>query len=109
MTTLTKRQQEIKDLLAADKGAVEVATELGISRNAVYQQIAAMRKKGALDPNWTPSGETRVPAGATIHGSAPEASMDVIAMLVRQNGQLLDVVARLTLNGDSGEDGEKPR
>lgn len=37
--------------------AAEIAKELGISRNAVYQQIQRMRRAGYLDEEFTPSGQ----------------------------------------------------
>lgn len=54
---LTERQREIKDLLKKGMGAREIATELGITRNAVYQQIQRMRRNGDMDPGFTPSGQ----------------------------------------------------
>lgn len=55
-TTLTPRQREIKTLLDRGMGAREIANELGVSRNAVYQQIQRLRKNGILDSNYTPTG-----------------------------------------------------
>lgn len=43
---LTERQKEIKGLLKQGKSADEIGTKLGISTNAVYQQIRRMRKSG---------------------------------------------------------------
>lgn len=61
---LTKRQQEIKDMLEQDMSAQEIAADLGITRNAVYQQIAALRRKGSLAANFTPSG---APTRGDVH------------------------------------------
>jgi transposase len=57
MHQLTDRQLEIKTRL--DKGfqAREIADELGISRNAVYQVIQRLRKYGVLDHDFTPTGQ----------------------------------------------------
>jgi len=63
MTELTDRQAEILALLNAGEKATKIADQLGITRNAVYQQIQAIKRKGALDHAFTPSGELRVPAG----------------------------------------------
>lgn len=54
---LTDRQREIKNLLDQGLGAREIGDELGISRNAVYQQIQRMRKNGNLSAQYTPSGQ----------------------------------------------------
>ena len=53
---LTDRQREIKELLDQNLGAREIAEELGISRNAVYQQLQRLRNAGALPPGFTPTG-----------------------------------------------------
>jgi transposase len=59
MHQLTDRQLEIKTRL--DKGfqAREIAEDLGITRNAVYQQIQRMRRQGNLDHDFTPTGQPR--------------------------------------------------
>ena len=51
---MTPRQQEIKSRLDQGMGAKEIGEELGISRNAVYQQIQRMRRQGALPMSFTP-------------------------------------------------------
>lgn len=109
--SLTTRQSEIKDLLDEGLGAREIGERLDISRNAVYQQIAAMRRKGVLEPGWTPSGETRLPAGTSADEHArsiveyttgddgeavPPAYMTVIRDLVEMNRELVRIVERLT-------------
>lgn len=55
-STLTDRQREIKERLDAGMGAREIAQQLGISRNAVYQQIQRMRRNGVLEAEFTPTG-----------------------------------------------------
>jgi len=54
---LTERQQQIKARLDNGMGAKEVSQELGISRNAVYQQIQRMRRHGFLLQDYTPTGQ----------------------------------------------------
>lgn len=44
-TELTPRQQEIAAMLDEDMKAAEIADKLGITRNAVYQQIGIIRKR----------------------------------------------------------------
>jgi len=105
MTELTTRQSEIKDLLDEGLDARSIADRLGITRNAVYQQINALKKKGALTADYTPSGEVRVPPDGIVHlptmapaGSAASSSahLQVISQLVDMNRVLIDTVARLT-------------
>ena len=54
---LTKRQQEVFDRLGQGMGAKQIAKDIGVSRNAVYQHIERLRKQGALAENYTPSGQ----------------------------------------------------
>lgn len=118
MASLTERQQTIKDMLIEQQlTAPEVAEQLGVSRNAVYQQIKVLRDKKALPAGWTPSGETRVPAGETRRTQSvmeeltrdlkvrslpvdtpvhADASIDVIASLVEMNKALIAANERLT-------------
>ena len=56
MAHMTERQREIKTRLDAGMGARDIAEELGITRNAVYQQIQRMRSHGDLPASYTPSG-----------------------------------------------------
>ena len=62
---LTKRQQEVLDRLEQGMGAKEIATDIGVSRNAVYQHIERLRRQGALAQSYTPSGQPprRIEAG----------------------------------------------
>lgn len=63
---LTKRQQEVLDRLEQGMGAKQIARDIGVSRNAVYQHIERLRRQGALAPTYTPSGQPprRIDAGA---------------------------------------------
>lgn len=54
---LTDRQREIKVRLDQGMTARDIGEELGISRNAVYQQIQRMRRNGDLTSAYTPSGQ----------------------------------------------------
>lgn len=70
MTQLTERQQAIKSRLDEGKGAREIAEDLGITRNAVYQQIQRLRRHGVVPPDYTPTGvptrEQRPPGVETL-------------------------------------------
>ena len=64
---LTKRQREVLERLEQGYGATQIATDLGISRNAVYQHIERLRRQGALAETYTPSGQP--PRGAAVVGN----------------------------------------
>ena len=75
---LTKRQQEVLDRLASGQGAKQIATDIGISRNAVYQHIERLRRLGALAETYTPSGQPprRPVVGAATPAGASTAPRD---------------------------------
>jgi hypothetical protein len=54
---LTKRQQQVFERLEQGMGAKQIAHDIGISRNAVYQHIERLRRQGALAETYTPSGQ----------------------------------------------------
>jgi transposase len=54
---LTKRQQQVFDRLEQGMGAKQIASDIGVSRAAVYQHIERLRKQGALAETYTPSGQ----------------------------------------------------
>ena len=54
---LTKRQHEILERLEQDMPVKKIATDLGVSRNAVYLQIERLRDRGVLPRDYTPSGQ----------------------------------------------------
>lgn len=56
---LTERQQQIKDRLEQGKKPDEIAKELGITTNAIYQQIRRMRAGGAKNVGRKSGGSGR--------------------------------------------------
>ena len=54
---LTKRQHEILERLEQGMPVKKIATDLGVSRNAVYLQIERLRRNGTLPETYTPSGQ----------------------------------------------------
>jgi DNA-binding transcriptional MocR family regulator len=67
--SLTKRQHEILERLEQSMPVKQIATDLGVSRNAVYLQIERLRNRGVLPPGYTPSGQPpRTPAPAPMPG-----------------------------------------
>jgi DNA-binding transcriptional MocR family regulator len=66
---LTKRQHEILERLEQGMAVKQIATDLGVSRNAVYLQIERLRNQGVLPAGYTPSGQPpRTPLPAPIPG-----------------------------------------
>jgi hypothetical protein len=63
---LTKRQREVLERLEQGFGAKQIARDLGVTRNAVYQHIDRLRRQGALAETYTPSGQ---PPRASVVGS----------------------------------------
>jgi DNA-binding CsgD family transcriptional regulator len=55
--SLTKRQREVLERLEEGFGVKQIATDLGVSRNAVYQHVERLRRQGALSETYTPSGQ----------------------------------------------------
>jgi transposase-like protein len=64
---LTKRQREVLERLEQGYGAKQIAHDLGVTRNAVYQHIERLRRQGALAETYTPSGQP--PRGASVVGN----------------------------------------
>jgi biotin operon repressor len=52
----TKRQQEVLERLEAGMPVQKIATDLGVTRNAVYQMIDRLRLQGAVPHDFTASG-----------------------------------------------------
>ncbi|MDX6583555.1 MAG: Bacterial regulatory protein luxR family [Solirubrobacterales bacterium] len=75
---LTKRQQEVLDRLERGMPVQQIARDIGVHRNAVYQHIERLRRQGALAESYTPSGQPprRVDAGpvALAQTTAPRES-----------------------------------
>ena len=74
---LTKRQQEVLERLERGDNVKQIATDIGVSRNAVYQHIERLRRQGALAENYTPSGQP--PRRAELVGSVALAAATVAA------------------------------
>jgi hypothetical protein len=53
----TKRQQEVLERLDAGMPVQKIATDLGVTRNAVYQVIDRLRLQGAVPHDFTASGQ----------------------------------------------------
>jgi hypothetical protein len=84
---LTKRQREVLERLELGMGAKQIANDIGISRNAVYQTIERLRRQGALAETYTPSGQPprRLPAGGGVAlGPAVAAPRDSALARLRE-------------------------
>ena len=74
---LTKRQLEVLERLELGIGVKQIARDIGVSRNAVYQTIERLRRQGAVAETYTPSGQPpRRPAETTpaLGAAAPRQS-----------------------------------
>jgi DNA-binding CsgD family transcriptional regulator len=82
---LTKRQQEVLDRLERGDNVKQIATDIGVSRNAVYQHIERLRRQGAVAETYTPSGQPprRVEPGAAAFAPAPVAPRESAAARLR--------------------------
>lgn len=69
---LTKRQQEILERLERGDQVKQIATDIGVSRNAVYQHIERLRRQGAVAETYTPSGQP--PRRAELAGNVSPAA-----------------------------------
>lgn len=71
----TKRQREILERLEQGMTVKEIANDIGVTRNAVYQQIERLRQGGVLPETYTPSGQPprSMPVPALELGSAVPA------------------------------------
>ena len=106
---LTKRQQEVLDRLGQGMGAKQIAKDIGISRNAVYQHIERLRRQGALAESYTPSGQPprRVEAaGVTLATSVPprESALARLRELARGGGteaEYAEVIEGAIASGDA--------
>jgi DNA-binding CsgD family transcriptional regulator len=80
---LTKRQQEVLERLERGMGAKQIAHDIGVSRNAVYQHIERLRRQGALAESYTPSGQPprRVEVGAVALAPSAPPRESVLAHL----------------------------
>jgi hypothetical protein len=95
---LTKRQREVLERLEQGFGAKQIATDLGVTRNAVYQHIERLRRQGALAETYTPSGQPpRAPAVGNV-SLAPGAVAPRESTLAR--------LRELATAGDAGEGSE---
>jgi transposase len=54
---LTKRQREVLERLEQGFAVRDIARDLGVTRNAVYQHVERLRRQGALAESYTPSGQ----------------------------------------------------
>lgn len=81
MPNITDRQREILVLFEHGKSAVEIGRELGISRNAVYQQLQRLRRNGHLPADFTPTGQP-------VREVRQNPGEDMLRALVGSNGDV---------------------
>lgn len=94
---ITPRQQEILDLLDKGMKVRAIGEKLGITRNAVYQQIEALKKKGIVERTYTPSGEIRTIPGREhmLPSDTPAHMLSIIESQQRTIEQQAQTCAQL--------------
>lgn len=99
--TLTPRQEEILALIKAGRTAREVADELGISRNSVYQSLQRLRRRGALPQGFTPSGMAPRESATSARVAAPQSSrLEALRVLDTDSDRYLDLITESIAEGD---------
>jgi predicted ArsR family transcriptional regulator len=93
---LTKRQQEVLERLERGENVKQIATDIGVSRNAVYQHIERLRRQGVLAETYTPSGQP--PRRAELVGSVTRA-----AATVAPRESAVATLRELARAGDAGD------
>jgi transposase-like protein len=96
---LTKRQREVLERLEQGYGAKQIAHDLGITRNAVYQHIERLRRQGAVAETYTPSGQP--PRSAPVVGSAALAPAPVAP-----RDSVMDRLRELAASGAGPDQGD---
>jgi DNA-binding CsgD family transcriptional regulator len=94
---LTKRQQEVLERLERGENVKQIATDIGVSRTAVYQHIERLRRQGALAETYTPSGQP--PRRAELVGSVTPAT----AATVPPRQSAVTRLRELARAGDAGD------
>jgi predicted ArsR family transcriptional regulator len=95
---VTHRQQEIKSRLNDGMSVRDIASDLGITRNGVYQHIHSMRRRGLLPRGYTPTGRhahVRLPDHAISELEKSEADL-AIRLLLTEIKRTRDELERIT-------------
>jgi DNA-binding CsgD family transcriptional regulator len=93
---LTKRQQEVLERLERGDNVKQIATDIGVSRNAVYQHIERLRRQGALAETYTPSGQPP-------RRAEPAASVAIAPAAVAPRASAVARLRELAGTGDAGD------
>lgn len=94
MSEPTDRQSEILALLHEGMKARAIGEKLGISRNAVYQQIQALKRKGMLEQTYTPSGEVRTQTHNGPYAVAPGMAEHVLLRVIESQQHTIEAQAQ---------------
>jgi len=85
---LTKRQREVLERLELGMSAKRIATDIGVTRNAVYQTIERLRRQGAVPDTYTPSGQ---PPRRPAPGSLPVGAAMPSAAIAPSQSRLVEL------------------
>jgi DNA-binding CsgD family transcriptional regulator len=83
---LTKRQREVLERLELGYPVKKIARDIGVTRNAVYQTIERLRRRGALPETFTPSGQPPRRPGDAGRLDVGAAGLGAAALAPRQSG-----------------------
>jgi predicted ArsR family transcriptional regulator len=95
---MTHRQQEIKTRLDDGMTVREIAADLGITRNGVYQHIHSMRRRGVLPSAYTPTGRhlrARLPSTSIAELEKTESDL-AIRLLLNEIERTREELERIT-------------
>jgi hypothetical protein len=76
---LTKRQREVLERVELGYSVKHIATDIGVTRNAVYQTIDRLRRSGALPETFTVSGQPPRRGGGAAQVGAIELAPVALA------------------------------
>jgi transposase-like protein len=104
-SALSKRQGEVLERLEAGYSVRKIATDIGVTRSAVYQIIDRLRREGVVPDEFTPSGRPpRLRRGAAEVAAAPSGSrLAELRELSRRSGSgraYADVLAAAVAEDD---------
>jgi predicted ArsR family transcriptional regulator len=96
---MTARQQEIKQLLDQGMTVRQIASDLGITRNGVYQHIQSMRRRGDLPSAYTPTGRSArrsmpMPTTPALEKSEADLAIRLLLNEISRTRDELDRISR---------------
>lgn len=85
-TALPERAQQVFDAISEGRSPKDIADELGISRNAVYQHISKLRRMGLL------SGRSHTPQRQPVRADPLRSVQETIQEFARRLQSQIDAI-----------------